>query len=152
MVRPVPHLSISQMKMNLSLAAGVLSLWISCSAFAAEQKAIFSGPQPGEKTTAFKSLELRGTNVGHERNIIEENGGKPRFFVQEINVTAGVARKRTSGNGVNFNTRTSASVDGIDYKSYHEAYSELGYAEKPYAINHRAELARLGHTVGGPTR
>lgn len=67
--------------MNLSLAAGLAFLWISCSAFAAEQKAIFSGPQPGEKTTAFKSLELRGTNVGHERNIIEENGGKSAALI-----------------------------------------------------------------------
>src|SRR5881394_1496881 len=42
---------------------------------------VFSGPQPGEKTTPFKSVELRGGNAGRERDVILENKGAPATLI-----------------------------------------------------------------------
>src|SRR5262245_40895740 len=42
---------------------------------------IYSGPQPGEKTTPFKVLELRGENAGNQRNIIAEHIGAPTALI-----------------------------------------------------------------------
>lgn len=36
---------------------------------------VFSGPQPGEKTTPFKVVEITGANVDQERDVIADNGG-----------------------------------------------------------------------------
>ena len=69
------------MKANRALLTLLASALIPFSALAAEPKAVFSGPQPGERTTAFKSLEVRGTNSGRERMIIEENAGRPVALV-----------------------------------------------------------------------
>ena len=43
--------------------------------------AVFSGPQPGEKTSPFKVVELTGPNADKERNPIAENAGKPTSLV-----------------------------------------------------------------------
>jgi hypothetical protein len=43
--------------------------------------AVFSGPQPGEKTTAFKVLDLVGPGAGKEREPIAENAGAPTALV-----------------------------------------------------------------------
>ncbi len=42
---------------------------------------VFSGPQPGEKTTPFKALELRGENAGKERDPVTEHAGKSTVLV-----------------------------------------------------------------------
>jgi len=42
---------------------------------------VYSGPQPGEKTTPFKSVELRGGNAGTERDVILENKGAPATLI-----------------------------------------------------------------------
>jgi hypothetical protein len=43
--------------------------------------AIFSGPQPGEKTTNFKVIEIGGAADGKERDPVQANEGKPTVFV-----------------------------------------------------------------------
>lgn len=48
---------------------------------AAPAERVFSGPQPGEKTTSFKSLELRGSTAGQERDLIAEHKGAPTAIV-----------------------------------------------------------------------
>src|SRR5262245_65781899 len=45
------------------------------------QPEIFSGPQPGEKTTPFKSVELRGDDAGQERDIIAEHKETPTHLI-----------------------------------------------------------------------
>jgi hypothetical protein len=42
---------------------------------------VFSGPQPGEKTTPFRVLELTGPGEGKERDPIAENAGAPTALV-----------------------------------------------------------------------
>lgn len=42
---------------------------------------VFSGPQPGEKTTPFKVLTIAGADDGKERDPIAENAGAPTAFV-----------------------------------------------------------------------
>lgn len=42
---------------------------------------VFSGPQPGEKTTPFKVLELAGPKAGAERDPVTENAGRPTACV-----------------------------------------------------------------------
>ena len=42
---------------------------------------IFSGPQPGEKTTGFKVIEIGGAADGTERDPILDNAGAPTVLV-----------------------------------------------------------------------
>ncbi|MCI0536888.1 MAG: hypothetical protein L0Z50_16865 [Verrucomicrobiales bacterium] len=42
---------------------------------------VFSGPQPNEKTTPFKTLELTGPNAGKERDPVTANAGAPTMLV-----------------------------------------------------------------------
>jgi hypothetical protein len=42
---------------------------------------IFSGPQPGEKISPFKVIELTGPNAGQERNPVAEHGPQPTALV-----------------------------------------------------------------------
>src|SRR5438045_3616866 len=42
---------------------------------------VYSGPQPGEKTTPFKSIELRGEDAGKERDVIVEHKGAPTTLI-----------------------------------------------------------------------
>lgn len=42
---------------------------------------VFSGPQLGEKTTSFKSVEIVGTDAGKEHDVVKENDGKPTVLV-----------------------------------------------------------------------
>ncbi|MBI3880844.1 MAG: hypothetical protein HY301_12400 [Verrucomicrobia bacterium] len=65
---------------RLSLAA-LLFLGTMAAVNIATADQIFSGPQPGEKTTSFKSLELREANAGHERDLIAELKGAPTVLV-----------------------------------------------------------------------
>lgn len=43
--------------------------------------AVFSGPQPGEATTAFKSVDIIGAEAGQERDVITLNNGAPTALV-----------------------------------------------------------------------
>lgn len=42
---------------------------------------VFSGPQPGEKTTGFKVVAIGGEADGKERDPVNENSGAPTAFV-----------------------------------------------------------------------
>ena len=42
---------------------------------------LFSGPQPGEKTTPFKVIDIGDAANGPERDPIEENAGAPTVLV-----------------------------------------------------------------------
>jgi len=42
---------------------------------------VFSGPQPGEKTTGFKVQEITGAGAGKERDPVADNGGAPTALV-----------------------------------------------------------------------
>jgi hypothetical protein len=63
--------------MKLSLFG--LSLSLLASLHAAEP--VFSGPQPGEKTTPFKVVEILGANADQERDVITDNGGAATALV-----------------------------------------------------------------------
>src|SRR5216117_52211 len=58
---------------------GVLFLALLGSARSEEK--IYSGPQRGEKTTPFKSVELRGEDAGKERDVIAEHKGAPTTLI-----------------------------------------------------------------------
>ncbi len=58
---------------------GVLFLALLGSARSEEK--VYSGPQAGEKTTPFKSVELRGEDAGKERDIIAEHKGAPTTLI-----------------------------------------------------------------------
>ena len=61
---------------NLALAAlGSLT------SLAASQETVYSGPQPGEKITPFKAIEVRGAAAGRERDFISENKGGPTALI-----------------------------------------------------------------------
>jgi len=60
-------------------SAGVLMAALLGSAHGEDK--IYSGPQPGEKTTPFKSVELRGENAGKERNPVLEHNGAPTTLI-----------------------------------------------------------------------
>ena len=61
--------------------------WLSLAAFLfsgpgfAAAETVFSGPQPGEKTTPFKVLAIGGAEDGKERDPISENAGAPTALV-----------------------------------------------------------------------
>jgi hypothetical protein len=57
-----------------------LFLALSCSRLAGADP-VFSGPQPGEKTTGFKVIEINGTKAGEERDPIADNAGAPTALV-----------------------------------------------------------------------
>lgn len=42
---------------------------------------VFSGPQTGEKTTPFKTLELTGASTGQERDPVTANAGAPTALI-----------------------------------------------------------------------
>jgi hypothetical protein len=42
---------------------------------------IYSGPQPGEKTTGFPTIEIGGASDGAERDPVKDNAGAPTAFV-----------------------------------------------------------------------
>lgn len=42
---------------------------------------MFSGPQPGEATTAFKSVDITGPEAGTERDVVTLNNGSPTVLV-----------------------------------------------------------------------
>jgi hypothetical protein len=60
----------------LSIAAVSAALFILPGALAATDP-ILSGPQPGEKTTGFKVIEIGGPAAGTERNPILDSAGAP---------------------------------------------------------------------------
>ena len=67
------------MKSKSVLAATLLSFSVHLTLCAAD--AVFSGPQPGEKTSSFKVVELTGANAGKEREPVAENAGQPTALV-----------------------------------------------------------------------
>ena len=62
-----------------SASAGII--FLTFFAFARADDKVFSGPQPGEKTTPFNVLELRGENAGKERDVVTELKGAPTTWV-----------------------------------------------------------------------
>src|SRR5438093_1117810 len=48
---------------------------------ARSEEKVFSGLQPGEKTTPFRSVELRGEGAGKERDIVAEHKGAPTTLI-----------------------------------------------------------------------
>lgn len=67
------------MKLNSVLAVAVLLFGARLTLFAAD--AVFSGPQPGERTSPFKVVELTGQNAGKERDPVTEGAGKPTVLL-----------------------------------------------------------------------
>lgn len=65
---------------TLAIAALTAACFVQSNALAATDP-IFSGPQPGEKTTRFKVIDIGGAGDGTERDPIEENAGAPTVFV-----------------------------------------------------------------------
>src|SRR5215510_2218908 len=65
--------------MNSSVLVSLTTLAALINVSAADK--VFSGPQPGERTTPFKSLELIGAKAGQERDIIAEHKGAPTVLV-----------------------------------------------------------------------
>jgi hypothetical protein len=55
--------------------ARVVVLFLALLGSARSEEKVYSGPQLGEKTTRFKSVELRGEDAGKERDIIAEHKG-----------------------------------------------------------------------------
>lgn len=66
--------------LRLPFACSVLVGTLAATSAAPADK-VFSGPQPGEKTTAFKALELRGATAGQERDLIAQHQGVPTALV-----------------------------------------------------------------------
>jgi len=76
LLEPITGLAAHPMKqlipcLSLALAA----------ALPAADSPVFSGPQIGEKTTGFKSVEIIGQHAGREHDLIQENAGKPLVLV-----------------------------------------------------------------------
>lgn len=63
----------------VNLAVPVLSFMSALSLCAADP--IYSGPQPGEKTTGFTIISIGGDADGAERDPVKENAGAPTVFV-----------------------------------------------------------------------
>ena len=63
------------------LHIAALAVLGSLTAMAAGQETVYSGPQPGEKITPFKAIEVRGTATGRERDLITENQGAATALV-----------------------------------------------------------------------
>ena len=61
--------------------AGVGALFLTVLGFARAEPTVYSGPQPGEKITPFKTLELRGDHAGQPRDIIAEGQGAPSTLI-----------------------------------------------------------------------
>jgi hypothetical protein len=62
-------------------AARVGVLFLALLGSARSEERVYSGPQPGEKMTPFKSVELRGEDAGKVRDIIAEHKGAPTTLV-----------------------------------------------------------------------
>src|SRR5262245_16088323 len=60
---------------------GASLLLLSCVGAVSAADRIYSGPQPGEKTTPFKVLEVRGERAGRERDPISEHQGAATSLV-----------------------------------------------------------------------
>jgi len=69
------------MKRKLPFVLSLLALVPSILLNAAAADRVFSGPQPGEKTTPLKLLELMGPAEGKERDPITENAGAATTLV-----------------------------------------------------------------------
>jgi len=59
----------------------LLALTLACSVSLPAADALYSGPQPGEKTTGFKVIEIGGARDGAERDPIADNAGAPTALV-----------------------------------------------------------------------
>ncbi len=79
-IPPLPR----QSRANRPFLFFVLSILAGAGLLAADP--IFSGPQPGEKTTGFKVIGIGGEADAKERDPIEENAGAPTalVFVHQI--------------------------------------------------------------------
>jgi len=64
-----------------ALASAAASLWFTTTTPLPAADPIFSGPQPSEKTTPFKVLDLASEKEGAERNPIADHAGAPTAMV-----------------------------------------------------------------------
>lgn len=65
-------------------SVSLILVWASCLAMSVPgwaADAVFSGPQPGERATGFKVVELTGEQAGRERDPVAEAGDKPATYV-----------------------------------------------------------------------
>lgn len=62
-------------------AISVLFAILTCAGGLSGADAIFSGPQPGEKTTGFKVIAIGGDGDGSERDPVGEHAGAPTALV-----------------------------------------------------------------------
>jgi hypothetical protein len=54
---------------------------LAASPFVHSADKVFSGPQPGERTTPFKVTDVAGKTIGREWDVIEQSKGKPAVIV-----------------------------------------------------------------------
>ena len=78
MADDLPSLGIRR-RIWRAVALGAALVCIFAPAFARAE--VFSGPQPGERTSPFKSIALRGDGAGQERDIIAEHRGAATTLV-----------------------------------------------------------------------
>lgn len=62
-------------RLAVFLPAVLLAVWVRGA------EPVFSGPQPGERTTGFKVMEITGDEAGQERDPIADNAGAPTALV-----------------------------------------------------------------------
>jgi len=74
-------IKIHQVSLSWRITAQVSLFFLAVLGSARSEEKVFSGPQPGEKTTPFKSVELRGERAGKERDIIAEHKGAPTTLI-----------------------------------------------------------------------
>ncbi len=65
----------------MKILFSILCLPVFCTLPLSAADPVFSGPQPGEATTAFKSVDIIGTDAGKERDVITLNNGAPTVLV-----------------------------------------------------------------------
>ena len=82
-MQPSPSLPQRARALRFSVVMAIFGI-AAVAAFAADS--VFSGPQPGEKTTGFKVIAIGGEMDGKERDPIAENAGAPTalVFVHQI--------------------------------------------------------------------
>jgi hypothetical protein len=59
----------------------LIALLLSLTALNAADETVFSGPQVGEVTTPFKSLDIQGPTAGREVDVVRSNAGAPTALI-----------------------------------------------------------------------
>jgi hypothetical protein len=69
------------MRVTTSRLSAALLAWGLLALPAQAQDRVFSGPQPGEKITPFRVLDVTGPNAGKELDYVSQFGGTPTVLV-----------------------------------------------------------------------